>query len=175
MTRDHHQAAQAPPLAEGMAAATPVIRAARPEDRDDLDRLLVTSWLTFWAPHLPARAKESFRARKPVSAFLDASLPHLEVAELDGRIVGAILVADDCLEDLHVAPEAQRRGIGRALLARAVEKGAARLEVRGFNLQAIAFYERQGWVRHRTYGATEMGFPVETHEYRLLEERPCRT
>jgi GNAT superfamily N-acetyltransferase len=106
-----------------------------------------------------------------VSAFLDASLPDLEVAERGGRIVGAILVENGCLEDIHVAREVQGHGIGRALLARAVEKGASRLEVRGFNLPAIAFYEWHGWVCTRTYGATELGFPVETHEYRLPDSR----
>jgi ribosomal protein S18 acetylase RimI-like enzyme len=54
------------------------------------------------------------------------------------------------LEDLHVRPEARRRGHGRALLARlaqdCVDNGWARLEwnVLDWNAAAIGFYESMG-------------------------------
>jgi GNAT superfamily N-acetyltransferase len=105
--------------------------------------------------------------KNPVADFLDATLERLEVAEVDGRIIGAVLVVGECLQDLHVFKNAQWKGVGRrSLLERAMEKGATRLEFRAFNGRAIAFYERRGWVRCRTYDATEMGVPVVTHEYR---------
>lgn len=65
--------------------------------------------------------------------------------------------------------QVSRRPSSRNRAWSAPSTGAARLEVRRFNWQATAFYERHVWVRHRTYGATEVGFPVETSEYRLHE------
>lgn len=66
------------------------------------------SWLTYWAPHLPAEAEARFRVKNPVADFLEATLDRLEVAEVDGRIIGAVLILGDCLEDLHVSKSFQR-------------------------------------------------------------------
>ncbi len=143
------------------------LRLAGPADRAALHRLFFASWIAFWAPHLPPAAEVRFRTEDPVTRLLDSSLGKIEVAECDGRIAGAILVEDARLGDLHVARRFQRRGIGRLLLRRAEELGARRLEVRAFNARAIRFYERAGWVRKRTYLTTEIGFPVESHEYVL--------
>jgi ribosomal protein S18 acetylase RimI-like enzyme len=142
-----------------------MIRPASAPDRDRLHALFTESWLLFWAPHLPPEAEELFRTRDPVASFLDAALFRIEVAELDGEIVGAILVEEDCLEDLHVAREFQGRGVGLRLLRQAEALGARRLEVRAFNARAIRFYELAGWKRRRTYPTTEMGFPTLSHEY----------
>ncbi len=55
--------------------------------------------------------------------------------------------------NLAVAPTHRRRGVGRRLLEAAVDLGRARdakqvfLEVRVSNAAAIAFYQRQGFVR----------------------------
>jgi ribosomal protein S18 acetylase RimI-like enzyme len=143
------------------------IRPASAPDRDRLHALFTESWLLFWAPHLPPEAEVQFRNRDPVAGFLGAALVRLEVAELEGEIVGAIQVEDGCLEDLHVAADVQGRGIGWRLLDRAVSLGARRLEVRAFNERAIRFYEGAGWHRSNTYRTTEMGFPVLSHQYVL--------
>ncbi|QLF71776.1 GNAT family N-acetyltransferase (plasmid) [Peteryoungia desertarenae] len=151
--------------AEPDGAPALLVRRAEPPDRTVLHRLLVDSWIRFWAPHLPTAAETEFRARDPVSRFLDASLQDLEVAEWDGTIMGVIFVDGDRLEDLHVAHRFQGRGVGRFLLRRAERLGARRLEVRAFNDRAIRFYESSGWTRGRTYPTTELGFPVQSHEY----------
>lgn len=142
-----------------------VLRLASRKDRSALQRLFFDSWIQFWAPHLPAAAEERFRTEDPVSRFLDENLVNLELAECDGRILGAILVEQDCLEDLHVASRFQGRGVGRRLLRRAEDLGARRLEVRAFNVRAIRLYEWAGWFRLRTFRTTEMGSPVLSHEY----------
>ncbi|WP_343081404.1 GNAT family N-acetyltransferase [Ostreiculturibacter nitratireducens] len=152
--------------ARDSASAAPVlIRSAKASDRDALHALLADSWLTFWAPHLPPEAEARFRAEDPVARFLDAALGRIQLAELGPDLVGALLVEDDCLEDLHVAREFQGGGIGLRLLRHAEALGARRLEVRTFNERAIRFYERAGWKRRRTYPTTEMGFPTLSHEY----------
>lgn len=146
-------------------AAQARIRPATEADRHGLHALLTRSWLTFWAPHLPPEAAARFRAEDPATRFLDAALDRIQVAALGTRIVGAMLVEDGCLEDLHVAVDVQGQGLGRRLLDHAIALGARRLEVRAFNARAIRFCERAGWLRRRTYETTEMGFPVLSHEY----------
>lgn len=154
------------PAENASASAAPVlIRPAKASDRGALHVLFTDSWLTFWAPHLPREAEARFRAEDPVARFLDASLDRIKVAELGPDIVGAIFVEDDCLEDLHVARSFHRRGIGLRLLRHAEALGARRLEVRAFNERAIRFYEQAGWTMRRTYPTTELGFPVQSHEF----------
>ena len=61
------------------------------------------------------------------------------------------------LNDLFVAPEGRRRGVGQALLERArrhgEETGAARLTLTTAldNLAAQSLYEAQGWRRDETF------------------------
>lgn len=73
-----------------------------------------------------------------------------ELAELDGVPAG-FSVLDPAHAELHalyVAPECGRRGVGRALLARAEENAAGRglteLHLKA-TLNAVAFYESRGW------------------------------
>ena len=77
------------------------------------------------------------------------------IAESDGRIVGFLvareIVGEWELENIAVASDAQRQGVGTALMQRLFERaittGANRLflEVRESNLEARKLYERQGF------------------------------
>lgn len=77
------------------------------------------------------------------------------VAEADDRLVGTVLGGFDgrrgLIYHLAVAPEARRRGLGRALMAeverRLAAKGCRRsyLLVRHGNADALQFYTAQGW------------------------------
>lgn len=107
---------------------------------------------------------------------LSAEPPHAEalIAEVNGEPAGFALFHGtfstwECrpgiwLEDLFVAPEHRRAGVGRSLLcelaAIAVERGCPRLEwnVLAWNELALGFYGRQGaevltdWRLHRLSG-----------------------
>jgi GNAT superfamily N-acetyltransferase len=77
---------------------------------------------------------------------------HRFVAELDGRVVGWLLVNVGTreLDGIYVAPEHQRRGIGSALMDEAdallAPGSQAWLWVMSGHLSARRFYEAHGWV-----------------------------
>ncbi len=86
---------------------------------------------------------------------------HLFVAQWDGVTVGVfvLLPLEDILWELKniaVAPEWQGKGVGRKLLACAIQKakamGAAKLEVGTGNssVRALVFYEKAGFIKVRT-------------------------
>jgi ribosomal-protein-alanine N-acetyltransferase len=77
------------------------------------------------------------------------------VAELDGRVVGA-LVLWRVLDEAHIAtiathPDYRRQGVGKTLLKAAMDSAAAEgatiyhLEVRAGNVAAIHMYENFGY------------------------------
>lgn len=95
-------------------------------------------------------------------------LSHVNVAEIDDVIVGFSAVKDEWLDHLYVAPERQGRGVGSALLNRAMTENPAGLSLWAFeaNLRAIALYTRAGFVEvRRTDGrGNEEGQPdVQMH------------
>jgi putative acetyltransferase len=88
------------------------------------------------------------------------------VAELDGRVVGHVrltrgwidtesrLVDVLVLSPLSVLPEYQRRGIGAALAAYAVEQAEARAAPAVFLEGSPAYYSRLGWRSASELGVT---------------------
>jgi GNAT superfamily N-acetyltransferase len=72
----------------------------------------------------------------------------LWVAEVDEHPAAFMAIAGDFVEQLFVAPEHQRRGVGAALLAHARELSPVglRLFTFQFNASARAFYEKNGFV-----------------------------
>jgi len=77
------------------------------------------------------------------------------IAELNDVVAGFIAFHDDWVNQLYVAPQFQRRGIGRDLLAIA-KRGNASLQLWVFevNEPAIRFYQQQGFrIVERTDGA----------------------
>jgi ribosomal protein S18 acetylase RimI-like enzyme len=90
------------------------------------------------------------------------------VAEQDGRIVGSVMAGYEghrgWINYLGVAPELQRGGLGRALMAEAERLLSAagcpkiNLQVRPDNRAAIAFYERIGFA---VEGAVSLGKRLE--------------
>jgi GNAT superfamily N-acetyltransferase len=80
----------------------------------------------------------------------DIALPNQEVwvAEVDDRGVGYAARDGVELNDLYVRPGWQGRGVGGALLRRAMDESSGELSLRTFQRNAVVrrFYERRGFV-----------------------------
>ena len=134
---------------------TPTVRVAGPEDATVVARLLAEfrdhegrDWPT--SPAAMRAGVERLIERDDVE-YLLAGDPALGVAELRYRH-GLWLDAEDCeLEDLFVREEAQGQGLGRALVAAAIERARARgcrriqLDTAEENVPAISLYESLGF------------------------------
>lgn len=67
------------------------------------------------------------------------------VAEVDGEVVGYIGFHEGWIEHLYIAPDHQGRGLGPALLDKALEDGTERrLWTFQQNARARTFYEKRG-------------------------------
>jgi putative acetyltransferase len=89
---------------------------------------------SFWASHK--------------SAMKEKYLPITEnyVFEQEGKVTGFISLAGENMCALFVAPEAQGRGVGKALLEHAKAlKNRLSLKVYRDNKKAILFYEKRGF------------------------------
>ena len=88
------------------------------------------------------------------------------VAAADGRIVAVMVADDDWIEDLWVAADWRRRGVGSRLLAAGERQIAARgcflarLRVIAENHGARCFYARHGWSEAETYPHEKWGFAM---------------
>ena len=81
--------------------------------------------------------------------------PFVDADEDEGTVVGTVMAGYDghrrWVNYLAVAPEHRRRGLGRALMHEAQERlrrlgcPKVNLQIRGDNLEAIAFYRRIGF------------------------------
>ena len=97
-----------------------------------------------------------------IRAFvIDHMVPNREtwVAESAGSIVGVLVLHDDEVDQLYVAPDAQRRGVGHAMLSHAkrLRPGGLRLWAFQRNAPARRFYEAHGFVAIKfTDGSTNM-------------------
>lgn len=101
----------------------------------------------------------------------------LTVAIEDGEVVGFTYLGPDeepgtgILQAIHVAPEAQGRGVGAALMAHALERLAAGgwhravLWVLADNAHARGFYERGGWAPDGVRREDFIG-PARVHQVR---------
>ena len=95
------------------------------------------------------------------------------VAEVDGRVVGFIMVVGDEVEQVYVDRDARGSGVAGALLTESVRQVAAHghdvawLAVATGNARARAFYEKQGWV-----DAADLPYEVEALGQRFVS--PCR-
>jgi putative acetyltransferase len=76
-------------------------------------------------------------------------------------------VAGEMLHMLFVRPEKRGRGIGRALLLHAVDRGISRVDVNEHNPQAFAFYQRMGFVVAGRSGRDGQGNPFPLLHLRL--------
>jgi GNAT superfamily N-acetyltransferase len=94
----------------------------------------------------------------------DLLLPSMDVwvAESDGELLGFVGAREAVVELLYVAPEAQGRGLGPALLSY-VDGGAGprSVEVYADNVDGVTFYGGQGFVEQDRYTVTVGGGSFE--------------
>ena len=112
---------------------------------------------------------------RQLAADLDNDLLSLWVAEgEDGALLGyaevRAVLDEGTLERIAVAPAARRRGIGEALLTRAIREGRGKLafltlEVRARNAPAIGLYEKLGF---RVVGRRKNYYQEEGEDALLL-------
>lgn len=131
-----------------------MVRLATADDASDVARLMV-GFRNWWQRDEPDDASfEAGVARllsDPNTDFLLGGDPAVGVCQLRYRFAVWTGTDDCCLEDIFVEPQARGSGLGRALaeaaLARARERGCARVEldVNEANPAALALYESLGF------------------------------
>ncbi len=112
-------------------------------------------------PAIPAPVHSDDEVR---AWFAEVVLPEREtwVAEVDGAVVGLLVLEDDDVDQLYVDPSMTGQGVGSRLLDRAKERRPTGLVLWTFqtNLGARRFYARHGFVEvARTDGDNEEGAP----------------
>ena len=145
------------------------IRAAVEADLPVLISLLRRSWLTTWAPELPFAAVQRFANEDPARLYAESRWRDFTIAADGGVLVGMFHVEGNCLNAIHLDPKRKREGIGSRLMDEVERRISAahpeaRLEARVFNVGAIEFYRRRGWMENRRYEGIECGASVETVE-----------
>jgi len=134
------------------------IRAFAPADLDAVADL----WHRARVQAMPAlEARAGHTTAEDREHLLGSVIPthRLFVAERRGAVVGFASLEGEVLGHLYVAPEAQRRGVGAALLAhvKALARDRLTLFTHRANRRARAFYESRGFraVRYGTSPAPE--------------------
>jgi GNAT superfamily N-acetyltransferase len=134
------------------------LRRAGPGDELAVARIHVRAWQAGYRGLLPAAYLDALRAEDRAARYTFARLdgPRTTVAVIDGAIAGFATTSGAELSALHVDPDAWRRGIGSALIARARADLAAagvveaHLWLLAGNQRAQQFYERDGWTSDGT-------------------------
>jgi len=141
-----------------------VIRRAGPEDAEAVVRIFRESRAEAmpWLPMLHTLEED-------VGFFRRALGGEAYVFDLDGAVAGFIVLRDDQLDALYVAPGLQGRGVGSALLERAEEArpDGFRLWVFQENRRARRFYEARGCrlIRETDGAANEERTPDALYEW----------
>jgi GNAT superfamily N-acetyltransferase len=122
-----------------------LIRPAEARDADAIAAVHRTS-MREALPYLP----DLHTAEEDRAWVANVVLPHQEVwvAEAGGRVVGVAALDGDMLAQLYILPCEQGRGIGSALLAKAIARRPNGMRLYAFqrNTRARGFYERRGFV-----------------------------
>ena len=112
-------------------------------------------WHEGWHAAHPGHVPDGLTTRRTLAAFHERSQQRVAdttVAEVDGRVVGFVMVVGDEVEQVYVTRQARGSDVGTVLLAeseRLVAAGGhhvAWLAVVTGNARARAFYEKHGWV-----------------------------
>ncbi len=123
---------------------------------------------------LGLRSAESFAARAP------ERVADTTVAELDGVVVGFVMVVGDEVEQVYLSADHRGTGIADVLLDEAERQVAvaghdrAWLAVVAGNTRARSFYERRGWIDDGSLayraGTATPGETVEVPSHRYVKQ-----
>jgi GNAT superfamily N-acetyltransferase len=138
------------------------IRPAEPEDAPDVARIYVDSWNAGFGHLMPARPLDVEQVAGWAGELAAPGESRWWVAERSGHIVGFVGIGPSRdpvdatlgeVDTIAVDPPAWRNGVGRALMATAIDALTAAGYLRailwtieGYE-QGQRFYESQGWVR----------------------------
>jgi ribosomal protein S18 acetylase RimI-like enzyme len=144
------------------------IRKATAADMPAIKHILLSTFAHTWKPQLNARGlakAENFEQN--VQDYLDQYCSDIFVATNQGKPLGMVHYFDDFVAALHVAHEAQGRGVGGALLDHAERQigqshAQVRLETDTFNTQSRAFYRKHGFDEIEQYPDTEWDSDLTT-------------
>ena len=82
------------------------------------------------------------------------------IRDAEGRVCAFMYVANGAIEALFIAPEQRGKGLGRALVAFALQSlGATRVDVNEQNGDALRFYQRMGFEIAGRSAVDEYGNP----------------
>lgn len=143
------------------------IRPARHGEARDIAGL----WLGSRAASTPAVPPPVHSDEEVGAWFVTVVLPTREVwvAELDGVLVALLVLDEDWIDQLYVAPGHTGRGLGTELLNVAKVQRPQHLRLWTFqaNQRARRFYERHGFTATETTdGDNEEGAPDVLYEWR---------
>ena len=130
-----------------------MIRLARPADRPAVERIVADAY----GHYIERLGKPPGPMLDDYETMIDNGLVHL--LEIEGEIVGYVILVGEptclLLENIAVAPKAQGRGHGQALMAFAEQdalrrgRRQIRLYTNAFMVENIALYTRLGYVETR--------------------------
>lgn len=144
------------------------LRPYSPGDEAALAEVWFESWLSVGLERpVVTRAELAERVPRELAGRWEVT-----VAEADGRVLGflALALAEGRLDQLFIAPDAQGRGVGRALFeaARRRMPDGFWLSTQPANGRACAFYERLGMMLDRV----EPGHAGDRVFYRFAPRGP---
>jgi len=110
----------------------------------------VTMWRASKRSAFPyVAAIQQYTLESDIGYFRDSVAARCEVwlARREGRLVGMLALEGQLIEQLFVAVEAQRTGVGTVLLQKAMQRSPEGLALFTFrkNLRARTFYEKSGF------------------------------
>ena len=140
-------------------------------NRDAYIKLLTELWeRSVKATHDFLSADEIAAIKEYVPQAL-SGVPVLVVARNEQQVMTAFLGLDGSrIEMLFVSPNERGKGIGKALIQKAVERyGAWEVTVNEQNPQAVGFYEHMGFTVYKRSDLDEQGNPYPMLYMKLLK------
>jgi putative acetyltransferase len=150
------------------AAATTKLRRYRPDDEDATIALWLRTWQAAY-PDIDFAARLAWWRDRWHNELVPSAM--IVIAETDGVVAGFVTVDPRTLylDQLVVAPERWRAGVGAALVAEAkrISPEGLDLDVNTDNASAIAFYEKCGFVLSGAGENPISGKPIHRMNWRL--------